>query len=181
MSVTTFMDHYAYILCIILLSLLVFFAFWVLYFTLTNRMLLPTLPFRLAYSPLFLPLRPLHTPSLPLPFLFFLRRLIFALTLTLIPSEYHSLQLISLMIQSMVYLGYTLHSRPYAERWMLYLETFNEATLLAVLWASLVFVGYQEVSGRTIRFTGWVCTGFAAFNVLVNVTVIVCEVVAGLA
>ena len=120
MPVMTFLNHYAYILSIILLSLLLLFAFWVLYLTLTYRHLLPSLPFRLSFSPLFLALRPLH---LPLPFLFFLRRLTFALTLTLIPTDYRQLQLISLMVQSMLYLSYTVHSRPYMERWMLYLET----------------------------------------------------------
>jgi hypothetical protein len=81
----------------------------------------------------------------------------------------------------MLYLSYKMHCRPYLERWMLYLETYNEATLLAVLWASLVFVGYQEVSGRVVRYIGWVCTGLTAFNVMVNVTMIVCKVVEGLA
>jgi hypothetical protein len=80
----------------------------------------------------------------------------------------------------MLYLSYKMHCRPYLERWMLYLETYNEATLLAVLWASLVFVGYQEVSGRVVRYIGWVCTGLTAFNVMVNFTVIVCKVVEGL-
>ncbi len=142
MSVTSILNHYAYILCVILLSFLVFFAIWVLYFTFTHRLLVPVLPYRLSFSPLFLPLRPSHPPSLPLPFLFFLRRLTFALTLTLIPYDYRLLQLISLMTQSMLYISYTVHSRPYLERWMLYLEAYNEATLLAVLWASMVFVGY---------------------------------------
>jgi hypothetical protein len=86
MSVMTFLNLYAYILCIILLSLLLFFAFWVLYYTLTHRHLLPSQSFRLSFSPLFLAFRPLH---LPLPFLFFIRRLTFALTLTLVPSSDH--------------------------------------------------------------------------------------------
>ena len=80
----------------------------------------------------------------------------------------------------MLYISHTVHAQPYTERWMLYLETFNEATLLAVLWASMVFLGYQEVSGRVARHTGWVCAGVTAINVVVNVTVIICKVVAGL-
>lgn len=80
----------------------------------------------------------------------------------------------------MLYLSYTVHCRPYFDRWMLHLETYNEASLLAVLWASTVFVGCQEVSGRVVRYTGWGCAGVTAFNVLVNVTVIVCKVVEGL-
>jgi hypothetical protein len=80
----------------------------------------------------------------------------------------------------MLYISYTVHARPYTERWMLYLETYNEATLLTVLWASMVFLGYQEVSGRVARYTGWGCAGVTAINVLVNVTVIVCKVAAGL-
>ena len=84
----------AYLLCILLLSSFLLFALWVAY--LTRRPLLPSLPFRLSFSPLFLALRP-ATPYLP--FLFLLRRLAFALTLTIVPPDYPQLQLISLMMQ----------------------------------------------------------------------------------
>jgi hypothetical protein len=101
---------------------------------------------------------------------FLLRRLIFALSATLL-SDWPLLQVNLLFLQSLSLLWYFLHYRPFKEPVTMFQEVFNEICILAVTYPCLMFTGFFDTSVELAYKTGWLVIGAIGFNIVINLAI----------
>ena len=101
------------------------------------------------------------------PFLFLIRRCLYAFSLAFFSSTNHLLQLAIQIYSSIALLGYILMIMPFEDPLLNYMELFNESSILATSYFLLAFTDF--VPEAETRYTiGWVFSGVVALNLVVN-------------
>jgi hypothetical protein len=111
--------------------------------------------------------------------LFLVRRILFAATAVFL-KDYGLLQLLCLQAQSLALLGYLIYFWPFVYLGLNFLEVFNEVCILSITYVSITFTGYHwDQTPEEFTRHGWWVVGIIAFNVAVNLLVVVWEICRG--
>ena len=118
------------------------------------------------FGSLYLNLKPTEFSAVFQVILFFIRRLIYALSICFFGS-FPLLQAVIQVLSSMLLIIYTLQYKPYLKKTIFYFELMNEMTLLTSSYFLIVFC--DILMDYELRFSvGWYITLITLLNVLVN-------------
>jgi hypothetical protein len=146
------------------------FPFFAAHFLITKFDHLPSDSYLADFGSLYLTQKTAKRPQTLYIVFFLLRRLIFALSATLL-SDWPLIQVNLLFLQSLSLLWYFLHYRPFKEPLTMFQEVFNETCILVVTYPCLMFTGFFDTSVELAYKTGWLVIGAIGFNIVVNLTI----------